>query len=454
MNAAHRRLAQGILANVAALVTRVLVQFATLPILFAAWPAERVGAWLALFAIPSYVTLVGTGFAGAGGSAALAAAQAGDDTRARADFQAAWGIASAGTCVLALLFVIGGEGLVALLGGGIAAIAAEELSPALLWLGAYILVTSQMAVLEIAFRVAGRYPGYIWLNCIAALVDVAVIAFALQMGADLAMLAMALTLARLATVVLGFALALRAAPALFARPSTPLRASARALWRPSLAFMVMPLVAGLNLQGYLLLVGASFGAAALAAFAATRTLTRLLDLVVNLAYAVQYYEAGYGAAQERRQLATMTALMLAASIAIAAVLLLAGPWLQPLYTAGATAFDPVVAGVLLAAAALRALAATPMALIAADNRHAGLIAGYLAGSVLGLVLAAMLAAAGAPLPVMLLPLVLAEASQALPAFRVALARSTLTARGFARMLLARERIGDLAALLRLIRRPS
>ena len=168
------------------------------------------------------------------------------------------------------------------------------------------------------------------------------IAFTLASSDSIAVLAMALALGRAAMAAITLLVARRAAPQLFAGHAGIDTAAMRALVRPSLAFMAMPLIFGLNLQGYVLLVGARYGPVALAAFAATRTLTRLLDLLTNLAYGLHYYESGYLAGErialQRRILATTTLAALAIALLLSAALLATGAWLQPLYTGGQTRF--------------------------------------------------------------------------------------------------------------------
>ena len=246
----------------------------------------------------------------------------------------------------------------------------------------------------------------------------------------------------------------RVGPTLFGSGGSA-RREVRGLLAPSLAFMAMPVIFGLNLQGYLLIVGARYGPALLAAFAATRTLTRLLDLVTNFAYGLHYFESGYLSGDtrilQRRILATMTTLALTASILFAVVLLIIGPWLQDLYTAGKTAFDPAVAGVLLAAATLRALSASPLAIIAARNRHAPTIAIYLTGSLIAVACAALLSASGASLPVTLALLIVAEACQLVPALRAALRELDLTFSAFFAALLSRDRLRDITDLAQRLR---
>jgi len=449
------RIRRGIGANVLSIATRIVVQFVTLPLFFAAWPAERVGAWLLIFALPAYVAIFGTGFAGAGGSESLAAARSGDTRTASARFRAAWWVATGGTVLFALVFFFAGEQFASLLALDAASLAPAEIVQALGWLSLYILASSQIAIAEIPYRVAERYPDHILYSSIANLVEVGIIAASLILTDSLSALAMFLALARCAMAAVIMLQARRVCPALFGSGGSA-RRQIQALLTPTLAFMAMPVIFGLNLQGYLLIVGARYGAATLAAFAATRTLTRLLDLVTNFAYGLHYFESGYLSGDtrtlQRRILATMTVLALTISIVFAVVLLLVGPWLQALYTAGKTAFDPAVAGVLLAAATLRALSAAPLAIIAAGNRHARAIAIYLTGSLIAVACAALLSASGASLPVTLAFLVVAEACQLVPALRAALRELDLAFFAFLATLLSRDRLRDIADLAKRLRR--
>ena len=450
MSGDRRRLLRGISANLMTLGTRIAVQFATLPIFFASWDVEAVGVWLILFAIPAYIALVGNGFAGAGGTAALAAAQDGDMDRARQDFRASWVISTASTAVLAAVFAGSAIFLVPHQVDSGNGLAVSDLTQAAAWLALYIFATSQMAIFDIPYRVAGRYPDHIFLYNAAGLLEIAVIAAAVGFSDSLATLAMALALFRCLSALWIFAAARRAAPQLFSQSGIASRASLKGLWKPSLAFMLMPLVFGLNLQGYLLLVGASFGAVVLAGFAATRTLTRLLDLFTNVAYGLQFYESGYlqgdRRSVQRRMLATMTLASLLIAALFALCLLTIGPWLQDLYTLGETTFSAHAALVLIGAATLRTLSAAPMAILAADNAHAPVITRYLLGSVIALAVGVLLSFAGAPLPLLLLPLLFAEACQLFPSMRRALAAVGTGPGAFIASLGSSERLEDARAL--------
>lgn len=450
-----RRIMRGFAANLASIATRIAVQFATLPIFFASWDPQRIGTWLILFSIPAYIAIVGNAFSGAGGTSALLAVQSNDLQQARSDFKASWTISAASTGALALLFAGSAMFLLPSLIDDGSSVGVWEAAKAVAWLSLYIFATSQMAVFEIPFRVAERYPDHIFLYNAASLIEIVIIAAVVTFSEDLSILAMALSITRCMAAGTVFVCARRVAPELFAGGERSANDSLRKLWRPSAAFMLVPLVFGLNLQGYLLLVGAVYGAAVLAAFVATRTLTRLLDLFTNLAYAMQFYETGYlgkGKRQiQRRMMATSTLLTLSICLLFAVGLLLVGPWLQDVYTIGQTRFDPAVALVLLVAASLRALSAAPVAVLAAANDHGRTMAIYLAGSAVALFLAVMLTLAGAPMAVALLPLVLAEASQLLPAARQALATLDWTIAQFLSQLFVRDRFDDMHQLLRALK---
>lgn len=451
----HRRILRGVAANLASIATRILVQFATLPIFFVSWNAERVGTWLIVFAVPAYIALVGPGLAGACGAAALAAARDNDMSHARGDFRTSWSIRAVATAMLALLFA--GMAMFtapSLIAPG-DAVAIMDVAAAAAWLGLYIFATSQMAAFDIPFRVAGRYPDHIFLYNAASLVEIVVIAAAVTFSDSLATLAMCLALTRCMAAAAIYLAARNASPEMFDGPSKPARNSLGELWKPSLAFMLMPLVFGINLQGYVLVVGAGFGAVVLAGFVATRTLTRLLDLFTNMSYAIQYYEGGYLESDrqdlQRRLLATMTLVSLVVSLLFGSVLLAIGAWLQDFYTLGQTAFNPAVAVILIGAATLRALSAAPVAVLAADNRHACLIEIYLTGSIAALLLSIALLVVGVPLHILVLPLVIAEASQLIPALTRALKALEWSFAEYCAQIISRERAEDVRNLAFLLK---
>ena len=458
-----RRIARGLASNIAATAARFAAQFAVLPLLFAAWDAERVGIWLLIATLPAYLAHVGNGFAGAGGVAALAAAQRGDGDEARSLFRAAWRIATGTTALLACAFAFGGAALVLADPPVLEVARRADIAIAIGWLAAYVMLTGQFTLLDLPFRVAGRYPDHSLLAALAVLGDAAAVVIGLWLGDSYAALAGAMTINRLVILIVTFMIARRAAPLLLgASPPPSARGRLTDLVKPSLGLMLFPLILGLNLQGYALLIGFAFGPALLAAFIATRTLVRLLDVATGLTFTLQFYEFGYldqdRTTVQRRMLATMTLLTLAVSLGFAALVMATGPSVQAWATDGETRFDFLVAGILLIAALLRALATNPVAMLAAANRTQAVSGPYAVASLVGLLAAGSLVLADAPLWAVVLPLVGAEAVQAIRAFGGAFTLTQTHPGAFRRTLLSRERLADLAALARklpgLQRRPG
>ena len=447
---------RGLFGNIAAVAARLLGQLAILPLLFAAWEPERVGTWLLMTAVPAYLALAGNGFAGAGGNMALAAAQAGREEEARDRFVGAWAVATGITGTLCLVYALAAF---ALAGTSLAAEAIEagygdpfDIAAALALLAVYIMAIGQFHLLDIPYRVAGRYGDHTLIGAAGVAGDAVAIAIALGFGDGYAALAGGMAANRILVALTAFVVARRIAPGLFERGRRDLRRGTAGMARPSIALMLLPLVFGLNIQGYALLVGFVLGPALLAAFATTRTLVRLLDVATGFAFTVQFYELGYlqgdRAGMERRILGTATAATLLLGVGFTLAILVLGPWLQTLLSDGDTRFDYAVALALLAAGIVRALANNPVAMLAARNALARTAATYCAASAIGLALAGLLALAKLPLWLVLMPLIAAELVQAVMAFRAMLDHLDERPADFARTLFSRQRSRDISALAR------
>ncbi|WP_217906775.1 hypothetical protein [Qipengyuania atrilutea] len=449
------RLRRGIAANAISTVLRILSQLILLPVLFAFWDEARVGVWLMIFALPAYLCMAAAGVSAAGANRALAETHCGDGGEPAAIYRSARAAALLSTLILSFAAIAIGLLVVERDVDLQTSVSAEEVRAALILLGIYALVTAQMTVLEIPLRYAGRYPEHIWLQAGASAAEVVALAILLAVGSDFAILVGGLVAVRLAFTIGGMMIARSAIPAMFARSGGARQAGLlRSLAAPSLAFIAMPLVYGLNLQGYVLLVGAIFGPAVLAAFVATRTIVRLLDLFTNFVFNAQFFEAGHLSGDEselrRRLLTTTTLVTLCVSLAFAAVVLVVGPPLQHAWTVGKTEFSYGLALVLLAAGTIRALSAAPIAILSAMNAHARVAGFYLAGSGAGIAGAFVLAFAGAPLSVVAAMLIAAELSQLVPLLRSSVRATGYSLPALCRDLFAKERLADIAIVGRLI----
>ncbi len=442
-----QRLFRGISANLFALVVRIIVQLGMLPVLFLFWNDERVGTWLMIWALPPLFGLFAQGFASAGANAALTA----EMPVARSVYRDAShsGLAfSLASSLIALLAAVTSHRL----GWMGIAIGTDQL---ILTGGAmmiYVLAGSSMATLEIPLRRTGRYPAVIAFGALTSAAELPALAIGLALNADIAGLSCAMAVTRIAGFVAMRRYAAHAAPAFFdgprsaGTPAPPVQVAAT-------GFMLLPLVFALNLQGYVLVIGAAFGAASVAAFVATRTLARLFDLLANLMFSAQYYEIGHLADDiglQRRLLAGSIAFMLLAGLVFAIALMVFGPWVQHVWTSGQTVFDPITALAIVTAALLRGVSTSPSALLAARNAHTRFTLTYLVGSTCALFLAAWFAWSEMPLSAVLSMLVVAEASQTIPCLRDALRRLDYPLLALARDLLHPQRLADGIALFALL----
>lgn len=455
---ASKRILQGVAAQGFGLFARLVTQLASLPVLFHYWSTDRVGAWMTLFALPQYFMLIGGSFAGAGGSAAMAAVRENDWRRARAFSRASWFLGSALTAAFLAIGLA-----VALMASARFAAAYDfpsdvELVPVVAGLAVYVLAVAQMYAIGLIFRIARRYPLHTLAMALAGLVDVAILIACAAHSNSLGVAAWGLAMGRIASALATYLLARRVEPAMFEGKAEPVRSVAGELWRPTLALTSVPVTLAINLQGFTLLVGAIAGAAALAAFVATRTLVRLIDQLMAVMFSLQFYEAGYVDTAKvdipRRQLATMTVATIAIMVVAALFLFALGAPLQRALSSGKTAFDPAVAAILLVSGAIRGLATTPNAYLFAHNRHTGATTLYFLGTIACFAAATVAAQLGAPLLIVLLFLVPAELFGTYPSFDRTLRELGWSWPAFLRSLISSERIDDLKRVARAVRRPA
>ncbi|WP_066558268.1 lipopolysaccharide biosynthesis protein [Croceicoccus bisphenolivorans] len=446
------RLLRGIAANMFTFVTRIGVQVITMPLLFAFWTTPQVGVWLMLQALPAYLSLTAGGFGAAGGNAAIAAHEAGDTEEAKALFVSTWvAVTLTNLLLIAAFFVSSGlvldEGMILASG-----IAGDQILAAIGWLCVFVFLTVQTSAIDVAFRYAGRYPLSMTIKGVQTIGEIAATAIVVATSQRLSDLPMALALVRAATFFISLVIARNVAGELFGGVG-PKRiwATVKRIGRPSIAFMAAPLVFGFNIQGYTLLVGAFFGPVVVATFVAIRTLARLIDMATNFVFQLAFFEMAHlqsaGLELQRRIFASLTLGMVVIVVGYFAGFLALGPWAQHIWTHGETEFSYPIAIVLALAGSVRSLTLPAAAVLSAANRNAAFMASYLVISALAFGGAFLLTQAGMPLHIILLPLVVAELGQAIPAIRMTLMRLSYRPTALLRDVLSiRTRLRDFAVL--------
>ena len=164
----------------------------------------------------------------------------------------------------------------------------------------------------------------------------------------------------------------------------------KALLRPSMAFMMMPLANSLLLQGSTLVVSGSQGAIMVAAFTITRTITRMgvsIGNTLNFTFVPQYSYA-YGSnnvGRIRELLRLHSSLLAAGAVGFVLMLVVAGPFFTRLLSHHQAHWDAELFYLMLVAALFEMAWSLPLTLGTANNRVGTLTVAYVALSVIYIV---------------------------------------------------------------------
>lgn len=376
------RLAGAVAANSFGYAVSILLQLGSVPLLLGAWGPALYGEFLLGSAIAAYLGMSDLGLTAALGNDMAMATARGDVARARAGFQAI-GLAMlalgplvfAPLALLAWVLPIGSfVGLEKIAGGALAALMGLLL--ARIWLG------QLLQVLHAGFRCAGDFALGSTLASSLRLIEFAALAVAVLLGGGPLSGAAAMVAARLlGTAIIGLLLR-RRVPWLGFRCAGSRWPVARQLLRPGLMFMALPLAAGLNLQGPLLVIGAVLGPQAVVAFATARTISRAVQQLLDIVSASIWPELSRAYACGDRPLlrlllrgAVATSLWL--GLTGLAALALGGAWVYRVWTHGLIPFDPLLFDLLLLVMLGNVAWYTASTALGATNRHGGLALVYL-----------------------------------------------------------------------------
>jgi len=389
------RILRGFGANAYGQVVVAIIQLAGVPILLHYWGARLYGEWLILSAIPSYLSMTDLGFSQSAANDMTARVGRGDRNGALAVFQSLTALvytaAVVGLLLVALLaiFLPVGEWL-----------HISELSPLkirwILWLlAAEVLVKLAEGSSHAGFRASGEYAFHTSIYYTTLFAQQVVVWCAVTTGHG-PLVAAALFMAVRVVVTPSVAALLfwrhRYLKPGFANASL---VELRALVRPALANVAMPLAQAFNIQGLVLVVGAVLGPVAVVVFSTLRTLTRLtLQLVVSVSHAVEPELARAWGAGDRSLMRRMYVHSMRASFWMALVAAVAlhflGDVIVTLWTHGKVAMDIALFDLLLLSAAASMLWYGGLSLLKAGNRHLGAAVLYVLASLAAVVMATLL----------------------------------------------------------------
>jgi O-antigen/teichoic acid export membrane protein len=368
------RLLKGIGANAFGQGVVVVIQLAGVPILLHYWGVQLYGEWLILFAIPAYLSMTDLGFSQSAANDMTARVARGERAEALAVFQ------SLGT----LVFSAAGTGLILVSVLVIIlpldrwlhfeAISAVEVRWVLWLLAAEVFVKLTEGTSHAGFRANGEYALHTAIYYSTLLAQYASIWLLAAFGYGPVAAAAALLVIRIVVTPSVASLLVHRHAWLHFHFDCAHVAQLRALVRPALANIGFPLAQALNIQGMVLVVGATLGPVAVVIFSTLRTLTRLaLQLVLSINHAAEPELATAYGSGDRALLCTLYQHALRAGLwlALGAALVLAagGGWILEVWTHGKVAMQPALFYWLLATAMGSTLWYGGVTMLKAANRH-------------------------------------------------------------------------------------
>ncbi len=370
-------------ANIFNQLMVILTQIVIMPIMISALGVHTFGVWLVLAAIPAYLSISDLGFSYSAKSDMSVRMAAGDHKGAietLSSVTALMTLVMAGFTVvyIGVTYLVGWTSIFDLKGMTLGD------ARTILLFGLVQIISYQAYMVSAAILRANRQPalesffsGILRLAESSALVAGAVITH------NLVAAAACWALARLALTVLITFGTLVLIPAL--RPSMQAISRSRMveLFRPSMAFMLMPLANSFLLQGSTLLLSAGAGASVVAAFNIYRTVTRMGVSVGNtLNYTfVPQYSYSWGAKNTDAYFKLFRihlSLLVAGCVAYLLVQAVGGKFFVDILSHHQIKLEPWVFGLMLVSAVLEMGWSVPLTLGSANNQVAFLTTIYVA----------------------------------------------------------------------------
>jgi O-antigen/teichoic acid export membrane protein len=363
--AALRRIRQvfsvGMLANVLTLVTNFLIP----PLFISAIGAERYGAWLYLFSIPTSLAMFDLGVSAAFSTEVYQRHVAGELALAARYFKT--GVKVIGGLMLTMLGVAG-----ALVAWRYHQQGDVEFHATMLMLCAYVLAGFMSELMSSSFKIAGRYHQFQVIGLVSKVAEIGVL-LALIPTNDFRLMAAAMLGVRVASICLTLVQATRLAPGLVSGPWGGFEPF-KHLVLPSLMYAVNPLIMFIVLQVPLLVIGPSAGMAAVVAYTTIRTLSRLplqISSQISFSLYTEYTRLhASGQTQTIARLYRKSQLIIAGLfVAYGAGGLLLGPWVYQLWLKHLPPGFHILFAILLLDAVFESFMRNKICLTSSINQH-------------------------------------------------------------------------------------
>jgi O-antigen/teichoic acid export membrane protein len=381
-----RRIASGAGAYGYAQAVSIGTQLVSLPLFLYHWDMATYGYWLALTALPFYLSLADAGISTASSNQMIGLIAQGQKARAAEVFESA--VAFLSSISLLILLVVG----VTLLLLPANTLAAPHWKTVLMLLSISVVLGLFCSLAEVIYKATGGYAAGTYLVTTGRLTEWAGGLTGLVLTQSFIGVATAALLARLAYTLLSVWLSQQRTDFLRWGVRRASLADIRQAAAPGALFFSLSLTNALSLQGFTLLVAATLGPAATAVFNTYRTLARIVVQVTNALSNPLWPELtalkgqqNDGAFWKLYRKANRLGLLIAAAGAL--LVYLVSPYLLDVWTHGHIPFTATSMALFLLYAAVCSATQVPRVVLMSINRHAGLAWQSLAAAVVALVVA-------------------------------------------------------------------
>ena len=369
-----RRLIWGFLSNWVSRLSSTLIQLIQLPVFLHFWSVPLYGEWMIVSSVPTYLSFSSLGLGSAAGNQMTMMVARGDREGALRVFQSSFWLV-AGSCSMMVLVL---SGMLYSLPAArllhISNISETDTKWIIFYLGLSLLLGQLEQLMQAAYRCIGRYAFGSFVKSLLSLSAFAftLVAVALHQGPRVTALVYAA--ANLAGTLFLAVLTKRQIPWIGFGWKHLSVTEVRALVRPALAFMCLPVGNALNLSGTQMAVNYALGPSAVVVFAAARTISRAaLQMVqlMNFTFEPEISIAfGGGKIDLTRTLhrrACQFALIVALIIVIG--LITVGPWILTHWSRGHVPPSRGLLSILLLVVLVFSLWSTSSTLMMATNQH-------------------------------------------------------------------------------------
>lgn len=335
----RRRVALGVGANLLDRFVGLGLQLAMVPILASHWGLERYGGWAMLTTVPGVLVLSDLGFATAATVRMTMQIARGEREAARTTMHSATQVVL-GACLVIMVIAFGAISVLpdsALI--TLPQTSAHDVRMAILCLAAYASLVILSGLVLGIFRSNQRFAQGSLLSTVTLLFENGLVIAVVALGHGIAEGALALLTGRFIGIFGAFLVAARLRTGVLPGISAATPEVRRELLAPALAAMAIPLGLALLMQGQVVALGISAGAAAVPAFIAARTLSRIgLQASQSLTHPLMPEFGAATAKGSRRSVIRMFVLVLGTagliSLVFSMLLIVAGPQIVRFWSGG------------------------------------------------------------------------------------------------------------------------